>query len=78
MSYEVGAVPGAFPCASPDPRPCLAWMYLRVGLLITNFEGDVGTLYEVDVDGARLLVDVIEAEGASELAESVQFVAEGS
>ncbi|MGI9051652.1 MAG: hypothetical protein ACR2HQ_03220 [Ilumatobacteraceae bacterium] len=77
MSYEVGAVPGAFPCA-PDLPPCLAWLYFRVGILITNYEGDVGTLYELDVDGRRVLVDVADEDGAAQLADSVELIADGS
>ena len=50
-------------------------MWLPVDLAITYLPGDTGILYEVDVEGTRVLVDVTNRDGATELADTISFTA---
>ena len=75
MPYQVGSLAGAFPCDAVDPRPCLGWLYFPAGLIISSAEGDAGTLYELTIDGRRLVVDVADADGAAALLASLEIVA---
>ena len=70
-----GLARGAFPCDAVDPRPCLGSLYFPAGLIISSAEGDAGTLYELTIDGRRLVVDVADADGAAALLASLEIVA---
>lgn len=71
VEYSIVDVPGSLPCGNRSVG-CL-WSVNMGDTSLVHVPGDVGYLYEVDVDGERLLVDVTKRNGAADLAASMRF-----
>jgi hypothetical protein len=72
VTYTIGDVEGSLPC-TPEPVGCM-WSVVLGDTSVVHLVGDTGTLYQVDVDGAPVLVDVSDRDGAEEIATAMDFI----
>ena len=73
VTYKVDSVDGGFQCGSDNPAPCLLVLFVTTGPTIALHTGDSGTLYALQVSGRRLLVEVTDHAGATDLLKTFTF-----
>lgn len=75
ITYTVSSFEGEGHCASNSEGVCLPAFLTPTGFDLYYRSGDAGTMYQLDVDGHRVLVDVSDRPGATELADSMTLTA---
>jgi hypothetical protein len=73
MTYKVDSTDGAFQCGKDDPSPCLLVLFVTTGPTIALHKGDSGTFYDLQISGRRILVEVTDHPGATDLLKTFTF-----
>jgi hypothetical protein len=75
MTYKVDSTDGAFQCGKDNPAPCLLVLFVTTGPTIALHKGDTGTFYDLQISGRRILVEVTDQPGATDLLKTFTFAA---
>ena len=70
MTFEFGPIDGGYPCFA-KPGSCVITNYVRPAVVTTYWQGDKGTLYELQVDGRSVLVEVQDGPSSTEAAATI-------
>ena len=75
LKYKMTAPSGnTAGCGGPPTTTCVAVTYFSSGRTFVYLSGDSGTLYQVEVDGHQVVVDVSDRPGASDVLASLHIL----
>jgi hypothetical protein len=73
MTYKVDSTDGGFQCGKDDTSPCLLVLFVTTGPTIALHKGDSGTFYDLQISGRRLVAEVTDHAGATDLLKTFTF-----